>query len=556
MLKRLSITNYALIDRAHIEFGPGLTAMTGETGAGKSLVVGAISTLVGEKISPDVIGQKGTTAVVEGDFDISQAPDVKAILEEHDFDVGDSLLLRREITAKRSRGLINDQVATLTQLKQLTEKLLDLHGQHQHQSLLRTSTHLEYLDAFGGHHNLLTGMEGAYRRYQNLSQESHSLEHQLQKLRQEEELQRHELGVIQKANPQPDEDQILEQEAHMLEHSEEFVHLTHDILEHLHDSEHAVLTKLDRIQHKLERLKSLDSSWKDIAAEAQTTTNALKEIAHFARDFHHRIEFAPDRLEQVRERLQNLAGLKRRFGGSLDAVIARANQLKNQLQQSTAIEDRIAELKPQLKSARDELIAAAETLSQARKTASEPLETKIKQLLSQVGIPSAAFEVHWDNNAPDKSNMPGIHGWDRVEYYLSTNPGEPPRPLTTVASGGEISRIMLALKTALAGSAGTYTMVFDEIDIGISGRVARKVGNLLKQLANQRQVIVVTHLPQIASLGHQHLKVSKRQRQGQTVTEINPLEPEERLEEIASLMAGAKVTDRVRASAQELLTNP
>ena len=555
MLKRLSITNYALIDQADIEFGPGLTVMTGETGAGKSLVVGAISTLVGERISSEVIGRTKESAVVEGEFDVSAAPDIQQMLTQQGFDQDNSLLLRREITQKRSRGLINDQVATLAQLKSLTERLLDLHGQHDHQSLLRRETHLENLDSFGKYQELLSNMEQAFRQHQSLSNELKSLETQLRKLQEMESAHRHELEMIQKVNPQPDEDQTLEQEAHRLEHAEEYYRYTHEILELLHNSDQSILSQLDSVQQKLDHLKSLDSHWEEIINDTKTSYSALKEIARFSQDYHHKIEFAPDRLEEISERLQSLSGLKRRFNGSLESVIARADDLKSEAQQSAEVEERISELKPKLEKALKELIDSAQALSAARKDATKPLIAAIKQLLSKVGIRSATFEIHWDSYDNHQPKLPGIRGIDSGEFLLSTNPGEPPRSLIQVASGGEISRVMLALKAALADSGGTDTMVFDEIDIGISGRVARQVGQVLQELARHRQVIVVTHLPQIASLGHHHLKVSKRQKQGRTVTEITPLQPQERVEEIASLMAGAKVTDQVRASAQELLTS-
>jgi DNA repair protein RecN (Recombination protein N) len=240
----------------------------------------------------------------------------------------------------------------------------------------------------------------------------------------------------------------------------------------------------------------------------------------------------------------------------LESVISRANQLKNELAQSESVEVRISELNSELEKASEVLSSVASTLSQSRKQAAEPLTAAVKRLLSQVGIPNPDFQIRWDNQTAEKSELPGIRGSDRVEFFLSTNPGEPARPLVQIASGGEISRVMLALKAVLADSGGTYIMVFDEIDNGISGRIARKVGMVLRQLAKHRQIIVVTHLPQIASLGQFHLKVSKRQRGGRTFTEITPLEPHQRVEEIASLMAGAQVTERVRASAQELLANP
>jgi len=555
MLKRLSITNYALIDHIEVEFDAGLTVMTGETGAGKSLVVGAISTLVGERISSDVIGQNKDYAAVEGEFDISRAPDIQELLKSQEIDPTDTLLLRREITPKRTRGLINDQVASLAQLKTITERLLDLHGQHDHQSLLHRDVHLDYLDAYGGHLDLVTEMRRCFLHHQSLSKELKALEEQLAKLREIENLHRHELEIIDKVNPQPDEDQNLEQEAHQLEHAEEYYRYTYEVLELLHNSDQSILTKLDDIQRKLEHLKSLDNSWQEISNDTQAAADALKEIARYTQDYHHRIEFAPERLDEIRERLQSLSTLKRRFGGTLESVIATSNRLRNELQQSEETENRIAHLKPELERSLNALKATADALSRARKKSAKPLETSVKQLLSQVGIPHAKFQVLWDDLGAQKSDLPGVRGLDAVEFQLSTNPGEPLKSLIQVASGGEISRVMLALKAAMADSGGTYTMVFDEIDNGISGRVARQVGKVLQELSQHRQIVVVTHLPQIASLGHSHLKVSKRQKQGKAITEVTPITDQDRVEEIASLMAGAQVTDQVRASARELLAS-
>jgi DNA repair protein RecN (Recombination protein N) len=555
MLTRLSITNYALIRQTDIVFGPGLTIMTGETGAGKSLIVGAISTLVGEKISTDVIGQDRDHAVVEGEFDISAAPDICELLNTQGIDSGDTLLLRREITPKRTRGLINDQVASLAQLKAVTEKLLDLHGQHDHQSLLHRDLHLDFLDGYGGHIDLVMKMQRTFQRHHSLLKELRSLEEQLTNLREIESLHRHELELIQKVNPEPEEDETLEQEAHQLEHAEEYHRYTYEILELLHNSDQSILANLDEIQRKLEHLKALDHVWDDIFNDTQSAATALKEIARFAQDYHHRIEFAPERLDQIRERLQSISTLKRRFGGTLESVIARAELLKTELQESEETENRISRLKPELEHSLRELRATAIALSNARRKSAKPLATSVKQLLSRVGISSAQFEVGWQVGNDKQPDLPGIRGSDVVEFQLSTNPGEPLKSLVQVASGGEISRVMLALKAALADSGGTYTMVFDEIDNGISGRIARQVGKVLLELARHRQIIVVTHLPQIASLGQLHLKVSKRQVKDKTVTEVMPLDAKDRVEEIASLMAGAQVTDQVRASARELLTN-
>jgi DNA repair protein RecN (Recombination protein N) len=556
MLTRLSISNYALIDKAEVEFGPGMTVLTGETGAGKSLIVNAISTLVGERISNDVIGQSGSVTVVEGEFDVSAAPDVKALVAQQDFDVTDNLILRREITPKRSRGFINDQVATLAQLKLLTERLIDLHGQHEHQSLLRPNVHMEYLDAYAEHHRLLDNTRNAHHQYMALSNERNSLEKKLEESKEEEELRRHELEMIEKVEPNQDEEELLQQEAHRLTHAEEYFRHTHQILESLHNADHAILSQMDVLQKELEALRSLDTQWEAIKRDVLTAHQTLKEAARFAQDYHHRIEVSPERLEQIHERLQDLAKLKRRFGGSIESVLNHARNLKSELQQSLDGEDRLLELKPQLEKALKDLITAAEKLSQSRKKSTAPLVNAVKRLLSQVGIPNARFEVSWNNTKELPSEVPGAKGFDTMEFLLSTNPGEPPKSLVQVASGGEISRIMLALKAALADSGGTYTLLFDEIDIGISGRVARQVGAVLRQLAEHRQVIVITHLPQIASLAHYHCKISKHQKEGRTLTKISPLDPEARVEEIASLMAGAKVTERVRASAQEMLSNP
>ena len=324
----------------------------------------------------------------------------------------------------------------------------------------------------------------------------------------------------------------------------------------MHNSDQAILTQLDVVQKELEALRSLDAQWEAISRDIQTAHQTLKETARFTQDYQHKIEISPERLEQIHERLQDLSKLKRRYGGSIESVLNHAQKLKKELQQSLDGEDRLLELKPQLEKALKDLVTAAETLSQSRKKTTTPLENAVKRILSQVGIPDAKFVLNWNNTQGSKLDMPGANGFDTMEFRLSTNPGEPVKSLVQVASGGEISRIMLALKAALADSGGTYTLLFDEIDIGISGRIARQVGAVLRQLAEHRQVIVITHLPQIASLAHHHYKVSKYQKGGRTLTRISPLRPEARVEEIASLMAGAKVTERVRASAQELLSNP
>ncbi len=564
MLRSLSIQNYALIDSLSIDLPGGLVILTGETGAGKSIIIGALSLLLGERADPSVVRGGTDRATVEGIFRIAGNRKLLPLLAAQEIEGGDELIVRREVTARgQSRCFLNDSPVTLASLKQIGEHLVDLHGQHEHQSLLRTETHILLVDDFGG----LDGMVGeygtAFQRLKNLTVQQEELRHRERQIREKRDFYQFQIQEIDAVGPRAGEEEDLEAELRILENAEKLFSSTAKLYEQLYEGEQSVHDLLVVARNQLQNLSEIDRQFGGAASECSSAEAIIKELAKFIQAYNARVEFAPERLEELRERLGKLSHLKKKYGGSLDAVLAHREEIAREVALAENFDGVLAGLEREIESARAESGLLAQRLSAKRHETARRIDRAVAGELQKLGIPHARFTTRID--CPEAHEGPlsvrlghgliALHGrgYDRVEFFLSTNPGEDERPLAKVASGGEISRVMLALKSILAKSDRLPVLVFDEIDVGVSGRIGQAVGRSLKSLSDFHQVIAITHLPQIAGLADVHFVVEKSEKKRRTVTSLRRLTLDGQVEEVARLMSGAEITAAGLAGARELM---
>lgn len=567
MLKTLLIKNYALIEHLSVEFSSGLVIITGETGAGKSIIIDALGLVLGERASVEAVRTGADKAVVETLFDIAGNARLRTLLAENALDVADELIVRREVSAKgQSRCFINDSPVTLALLKQMGELLVDLHGQHDHQSLLRVETHCSVLDDFGGLDGMVGEYHSAYVRLRALVTELEELQQREQYLREQRAFHLFQAQEIDAVAPQPGEEEQLETELRILENSEKLFGATSELYTLLYEGDRSVHDLLVVARNQLHALAEIDKQFADAARECGSAEAVVGELAKFIQSYNARVEFAPDRLEELRERIGSLSFLKKKYGGSVESILARREEIAKEIALAENFEGILGRLTGNLDNARAACATLAGRLSAKRHEIAKKIDRMIVQELAKLGIPQARFSTRIaqaeqeTKTASGDSVMRGrtavalnARGYDQVEFHISTNVGEDERPLSRVASGGEISRIMLALKSILAKTDRLPVLIFDEIDVGVSGRIAQAVGAALKNLAGFHQVIAITHLPQIAGFAETHFAVTKIEQGGRTSTHLRQLTLEEQVREVARLMSGAEVTETGLAGARELM---
>lgn len=562
MLQSLYVRNYALIEELSIEFREGLTTITGETGAGKSILMGALNLVLGGRSSTDMVRSGSTKAVIEALFTPPHPSSLPALLEEAGIAEEPELILRRDVSASgQSRSFINDTPCTATMLRRIGSLLVDLHGQHDHQQLLDTASHAPLLDGFGS-----LGAEKA--RYSETLQECRRLRRQIDE-RQESaalaaerreflEFQYRELDT---AGLSAGEEEELDAEITLLENAETLFALSGELAQALYEAEGSAFSQLSGAAHSLEKLAAIDPSFEAALDELRGAATTIEELSRHLGRYASGIEFNPSRLEEQRERHHFLQRLARKHGKSIGELIELHAELARQLAGESSREEEDARLEAELQEARRQLSRRAADLTAQRLLAARKLEAAIVSGLGELGIPTSTFTVGMERQADAEGDLTieGVRyraldeGAERIEFLMSTNAGEEPRPLARVASGGEISRVMLAMKSALASSTDLPILVFDEIDTGISGRVAEAVGRKLRQLSGLHQIIAITHLPQIAAMGSAHLVVRKAEEAGRTRTEVNALQANERIDAVAALISGNSLTPSSRALASELL---
>ena len=567
MLRSLYIRDYALIEELEVEFDSGLNIITGETGAGKSILLGAMKLLLGDRASTEALRTGAKKAVVEGVFDNADEGRVPALLAEHEIEPsqGGMLVVRREISARGSRAFINDTPATLDVLREVASNTIDLHGQHEHQSLLRTETHVELLDNFGGLGGLVGSYRTAYRAAGKLVRERDDLVRREAELRKQKELYAFQIEEIDAAALKPDEADDLDAERRILENAERLYEATAELYGQISEADDALYDQVVLVRNQLQDLARIDTAFDATLQDVRAAEIALKEATQFLQDYNARIEFNPERLDEIRERASEIDYLERKYGGTVEAVLDYRAEIGVTYDLAKNFKAAIEALDGQIAEARETLSAAAYRLSLKRHEVAERIEAAVGVELATLGMPHARFVVQFsfqDDEAgwvslPEGNRQRAVTafpaGADLVEFHLSANLGEDPKPLVKVASGGEVSRIMLALKAVLAKSERLPILVFDEIDTGISGPIARRAGESMHRLGQFHQIIAITHLPQIASLGDVHFEVEKTIEDGRTRTHIRRLDEAERAEAVAQLLAGAQVSEAALQSARELI---
>jgi DNA repair protein RecN (Recombination protein N) len=562
MLKTLYIKDYALLEQISIEFEKGLNIITGETGAGKSILIDAMSLLLGERASNEIIRKGAEKAIVEGIFSVDSNKKIDRLLEQNEIEKSDELIVRRELSVKGSnRCFLNDTPVALNVIKEVGNLLVDLHGQHEHQSLLRTETHIEFLDDFGSLEQPLSDYKKEYDRLHILKKnliELRGKENLLKEKKDLYEFQRKEIEII---SPVENEDEGIAAELHILENSEKLLELTTDVYQQLYDSEKSIYDSLINVQQNINALAKIDKTFAETSGELQSVVAVINDITNVVRKYNAQIELEPQKLEYLRSRFQAINLLKKKYGGTLQALLEHYEKIIGEIKLAESFEDEIEKFDNAIHLQKETLVKLASALSQKRNELAKKISKEVKEVLKELGIPQSIFEVKitqtvgeqnsQKNGAPFRFNA---RGYDEVEFFISTNLGEDAKPLSKVASGGEVSRIMLALKSILAKNDKLPLLIFDEIDTGISGRISQKVGQSLKNLAAFHQVISITHQPQIAALADTHFAVEKKNVEDRVVSSIKKLKNEECIREVAKLLSGEVITETSLQTAKELMS--
>jgi DNA repair protein RecN (Recombination protein N) len=539
MLRFLRIRNLAVIEAVEVEFEPGFNVLTGETGAGKSILVEAVGLLLGARASADLVRTGELQATVEAIFDDPLS--------------GGEVIVRREITNQgRSRSFIDGALATAAALRELSRRLVELHGQHEHQSLLDASTHLPLLD---GHANLRADAERVAAAWQTV----HTLREQRDRSSMDArekaarlDLIAFQLGEIEKGAPRPGEDDDLTATKQVLASAERVQGLCRDSYAALYDSDAAVLAGLSGVWKRVSELAAIDPQFASYLDARDGIKSQLEDLAFFLRTYADGVDASPEHLRQVEDRLALLERLKRKYGPTLQDVTATGESLRNERELLTRAGQNRDEIERNLTDATATFLELARQLSRRRRQAATKFSAELEELLAELAMTRTRFEVRFnDKELPDDAwNERGI---DDAEFFISPNPGEDMRPLARIVSGGELSRVMLALKTIAVGGERGKTLIFDEVDAGIGGRVADVVGSKLRGLGYDFQVLCITHLPQIAARATTQFRIEKYVRGDRTVTTVERLDDKGRVDEIARMIGGASVTDSVRASAGDLI---
>jgi len=549
MLRFLRIQHLAVIDSVEVEFDAGLNVLTGETGAGKSILVEAVGLLLGGRASGDLVRTGEPSALIEAIFESG----------------GEELLIRREITAQgRSRAFINDGLATAGALKDLSSRLVELHGQHEHQTLLDPSTHLGVLDAFGALESLAAPVASSFDAWRASEDELARVRATAKDRDARLELIAFQLGELDRAAPKRGEDDELAALRQVLASAERVERLCAESFASLYERDDAILAGLGQVWRRVAELAELDPRFQPYLDARDGIKSQLEDLALFLRHYADSIEASPARLQQIEERLALLERLKRKYGPALADVIARRESLTRERSDLEGGDERVAQLEQESAAARTTYVAAAEALSHARRHVAIRFAGDLEKLLVDLAMAQTRFEVRFGESLPQEAWS--ARGIDAAEFFVSPNPGEDLRPLARIVSGGELSRIMLAIKTLTASSrhgfddaaerspsAAAPGLIFDEVDAGIGGRVADVVGRKLRALGSAFQVLCITHLPQIAAYADTHFQIEKRVDEGRTKTTVRRLDDAQRVDELARMLGGEAISDGLKRSAREML---
>lgn len=558
MLDELIIKDYALIDKLSVHFDDGLNIITGETGAGKSIIVGALSFLLGSKADVDVIRTGCEEASVSGIILIkSENKDVANWLHEKDIAADEGHIIIRRNLKKSGRGgiYIQDVPVTRNDLLELTAYLFDIHGQHEHQALLKKENHRRYLDRFAG---IEEQVQGFTTLFYELSEKRKELETSLeleQQRNKQQELLAYAIEEIAKANPKPGEIAELEAESKKLAEYEKLSSLVGSVVESLSYSENSAMPLLRKAKTSLESATSIDPALSNLSQRFSDLYYELEDVTDLITDYKESLRFDEKRLESIEDRLTVLFKLRKKYGDTEEAILTYKEQAESELEALSKIEENRTILRDSISKLEQEISRRAVVLTEKRQVAAKDLSERITKIVSTLGMPKAQFVIQVQAKGMNgNSKIIGPYGADDIEFKISANLGEPVKELSKIASGGELSRVMLAIKTVLANTDYVETLVFDEIDTGIGGEVALSVGEHLAQVGKTKQIFCITHLASIAIRADNHLKVEKKiVDEDRTITTLRPLEWDERREEIARMLAGDAAASIALAHADELL---
>jgi DNA repair protein RecN (Recombination protein N) len=562
MLVQLTISNFAIIGHLEIHFKPGLNVLSGETGAGKSIIINAVNLILGGRASAEIIRSGAEEAKVEALFHVPLPSPVSSVLEELDIPFQGELLIKRHLQREgRNRIVINGTMATLQMLARLGQMMISISGQHEHQFLLKPENHLVLLDDFSGLVDERESLRNAFNEHQALKKSRDGLKKEIREKEERQDLARFQREEIEKAALRPGEDVSLDTEKRRLLYAEKLLEDVREAYGRLYEQDDSVLSSLSQSLRRLARAADLEGRLATIVKALTSAKAEIEESAMELRELQRGIVMDPRRLDEVEERLQLIHKLKRKYGASIEEILQLKDRLAEMMDNLDQRKQELSRVESQIEEVEKTLVSKATRLSRKRRQAAARFEASLKGELALLSLGGTRFEVLFQY--PIESLKAGreelmkeikAEGLDRVEFMLSPNVGEDLKPLSKIASGGELSRIMLAMKTILARSSSVETIIFDEVDSGIGGATAEVVGDKLRSLAGYHQILCITHLPQIASKGMTHFMVEKQVQDGRAGTVISELGFEERVKEIARLLGGKKVSPKAIAHARELLS--
>lgn len=550
MLKQLYIKNFTLIDELNIQMHPGFSVITGETGAGKSIILGAIGLLLGNRADSKSIKAGRDRCVIEAHFDLSKY-DMQQFFTDNDIDEDLSdTIIRRELTAAgKSRAFINDTPVSLTKMRELGEQLVDIHSQHQNLLLQKEDFQLNVVDIIAQDEKQRKNYEAAYNQYKQANQKLNALKAEIEKNRENEDFLRFQFKELDEAQLQNGEQEELEQEYEMLSHSEDIKTALYQADNHLSGDDGNIIERLKQASEQLANIKDVYPEVTELLERIDSSYIELKDIAQEINGLTDHVEFDPARLETINERLDKLNSLQQKFHvRDLGELIETYHQLEGQLSHIDHSDEDVEALEQEVAQLLEKAQKQAKELTAIRTKAAKKVEEEMKQRLIPLGIPNVRFSI-------SLTEKPLSHdGGDKVSFLFSANKSTPLQPVTQVASGGEIARVMLSLKAMISGAVKLPTIIFDEIDTGVSGKIAEKMAQIMVEMGNhERQVLSITHLPQIAAMGSHHYKVSKEETDEGTISRMTELSQQERVQEIAQMLSGSDVSEAALANAKELL---
>lgn len=550
MLKQLYIRNFTLIDELDIKLYPGFSVITGETGAGKSIILGAIGLLLGNRADSKAIKSGKERCVIEAHFDLSRY-DMKGFFDDNDIDFdAEDTIIRRELTsAGKSRAFINDIPVPLTKMRELGEQLVDIHSQHQNLLLQKEDFQLNVVDILAQDAEHIKAYQAVYQQYRSALSRLEQLKQELIKNRENEEFMRFQHKELDEAHLEPGELEQLEQESGILNHSEEIKSALYEADHSLSDDEGSILQLLRNASYSISNIREIYPEVAELSDRLDSSYIELKDIAQEISSSLDRIDFDPARLEQLNTRLDQLNTLLQKFHvETVEELIETRDLLAQQLEHIDNGNEDIEILQKEVDQKLIKAMSAAHSLSSLRKKVAKSIETEMKNRLVPLGIPNVRFEIEFAEKPLCRD------GADKVSFLFSANRSTPLQPISQVASGGEIARVMLSLKAMISGAVKLPTIIFDEIDTGVSGKIAEKMAEIMTEMGNQnRQVISITHLPQIAAMGSHHYKVMKEETQTGTISQMRELTPAQRVEEIAQMLSGSDISQAALANAKELI---